>query len=188
MYRIHEEMIAKGWLHGIEFYNDSDFYPLVFTMCRKNNLALMGNSDMHGLIADKYAGPGYINRPMTLVFARERSPEALREAMFSGRTMVWFRDTLAGREEFARPFFYGCISVGHPYYQDKDNIYLEIKNNSDIPFYLANGQGNAPEDLTLEANTVNRVVVSRKAAFPLVYDVKNILTGENEVLRVELQY
>jgi hypothetical protein len=188
LYQMHKDLIAKRWINGIEFFNDSVFYPLVFTFCKDYNLALMGNSDIHGLICETYKSPENINRPMTLVFARERTSESLREALFSGRTMVWFRDTLAGKEEYAKPFFYSCISVTKPYYSDKDNIYFEVVNRSDIPFYLVNGSDDSPPELTLAANTANRIVVSRKAKSPLVYDVKNILTGEKEVLRVELKY
>lgn len=188
MYDIHKKLIEKGWLNGIEFFNDSEFYPLVFTMCKEYNLVMMGNSDIHDIISERYATPENISRPMTLVFARERSHDSLREALFAGRTMVWFRDTLAGREEFARPFFYGCISVGKPYRQDRDNIYIEITNKSDIPFYLINGIKGAPETTTLFANAVNTIVVSKKVKGPLSYDVKNILTGENEVLKVQLDY
>jgi hypothetical protein len=188
MYEIHKKLLAKGWLNGIEFFNDVEYYPLVFNMCQDYHLALMGNSDTHGLISDEYKKSEYINRPMTLVFAKEKSHDSLREALFAGRTMVWFRDILAGKEEYAKPFFYQCISVGKPYYKNDDNIYFEIANRSDIPFYLINGIKDAPKEITLPANAVTRIEVSKKLKPPLSYDVKNILTGEKEVLRVELRF
>ena len=188
MYDFHKRLIKKGWLHGIEFFNDTEYYPLVFNMCKQYNLALMGNSDTHGIISEEYTEPTNINRPMTLVFAKERSHDSLKEAMFAGRTMVWFRYILVGKEEFAKPFFYQSISVAKPYFSDKENIYFEVTNKSDIPFYLTNGIKNAPEELTLSANSVTRIVVSKKTMAPLVYDVRNILTGEKDVLRVELNY
>lgn len=188
MYEIHKKLLSKGWLHGIEFFNDVEYYPIVFNMCKDYKLALTGNSDTHGLISDEYGKPEYINRPMTLVFAKEKSHDSLREALFAGRTMVWFRDTLAGNEEYAGPFFYQCISVGKPYYKDDDNIYFEITNKSDIPFHLINGSKGSPEEITLSANAVTRVAVSKKLKSPISYDVKNILTGEKEVLRAELKF
>ena len=110
-----------------------------------------------------YSKPEYINRPMTLVFAKERSHDSLKEALFAGRTMVWFRDILAGKEEYAKPFFYQCISVGKPFYKDDKNIYFEVTNKSDIPFYLINGIAkSAPAEITLAANSVTRIVVSKK--------------------------
>jgi 3',5'-nucleoside bisphosphate phosphatase len=188
MYEIHKRMIKNGWLHGIEFFNDNEYYPLVFTFCKQNNLALMGNSDIHATISEVYAGEENHNRPMTLVFARERSHDSLKEAMFAGRTMVYFRYMLAGKEEFAKPFFYQSISVGKPFYQNDKSVFFEVTNKSDIPFYLINGPVNAPPTITLAANSVTRVVVSKKVTVPLVYFVKNILTGENEVLKIELTY
>jgi 3',5'-nucleoside bisphosphate phosphatase len=188
MYEIHKKLIKNGWLNGIEFFNDNEYYPLVFTFCKENNIALMGNSDVHAVISEVYSDPENKNRPMTLVFAKERSHDSLKEAMFAGRTMVYFRDMLAGKEEYAKPFFNQCIAVGKPYFENEKNIYFEVSNKSDITFYLVNGIPNAPANITLSANSVTRVVVSKKVKSALVYDVRNVLTGEKEVLKVELKY
>jgi 3',5'-nucleoside bisphosphate phosphatase len=188
MYAIHKALVEKGWLHGIEFFNDSEYYPLVLTFCKQYNLTVMANSDTHGVISEEYTEPSYTNRPMTLVFAKERTLDALREAMFAGRTLAYFRDMVAGKEEYAKPFFYQCISVGKPYFENEKSIYFEVTNRSDIPFYLINGIPGAPKSITLAANGVTRVIVSKKVAAPLLYDIKNVLTGEDEVLKVELKY
>ncbi len=188
LYEIHQRLISNGWLHGIEFFNDNEFYPIVFNFCKQFNLALTGNSDVHGTISEIYEKPKNTNRPMTLVFARERNHDSLKEAMFAGRTIVYFRDMLAGKEEYAKPFFYQCISVGRPYYQNDKSIFFEVTNISDIPFYLINGVPNAPQNITLAANSVTRIVLSKKVTGPLVYFVRNVLTGENEVLKAELKY
>ncbi len=188
MYNIHRQLLKNGWLHGIEFFNDSDYYPLVFEMCKQNKIALIGSSDVHGIISERYMDPAYINRPMTLVLAKERTHNALKEAMFSGRTIVWFRDILAGKEEYTKPFFYKCIIVNRPFLKNEKSIFFEVKNNSDIPFYLINGPEYAPESIKLAANSVTRVVLDAKVTSPLVYDVSNILTGAEEVLKIELKY
>jgi hypothetical protein len=188
MYDIHTRLIKNGWLHGVEFFNSSEYYPIVLEMCKQHSLALMGNSDSHGVISEQYIKPAYTNRPMTLVLAKERSFDALKQALFAGRTLVWFRDILAGKEEYAKPFFYQCIFVGKPFYQNDRSLFFEVINNSDIPFYLINGPENAPKSITLAANSVTRIILNKKATAPLVYDVKNILTGEKEVLKIELKY
>lgn len=188
IYPLHEKLFKNGWIHGIEFFNDSEYYPLVLTFCSKYNCAVMANSDNHGIISEEYRLPEFTNRPMTLVFAKARSSEALKEALFAGRTLAYFRDIIGGKEEFARPLFYQCITVAKPYYQDDKNLFFEITNRSDIPFHLVNGPANAPASLTLAANSVTRVVLSKKVTGPLTYDVKNIMTGENSVLRIELEY
>lgn len=186
MYEIHRNLIKNGWLHGIEYYNDNEFYPLVFKYAKDNNLALMGNSDVHDIISEVYKDETH--RPMTLVLAKERTHDALKEALFAGRTLVYYKDFLAGKEELTKPFFYACVHIEKPYYQTEKNNILEITNNSDIPFYLINGTEGTPAAIKLAANSVTRVVLSNKTASPLKYDVRNVITGEKEVLRVELKY
>jgi len=188
MYDIHYKLIRNKWLHGIEFFNGNEYYPLVMTFCRTHNLAVIGNSDNHGVISETYAAPATTHRPVTLVFAKERTHDSLKEAMFAGRTLAYFGDMLAGKEEYAKPFFWQCISIGKPYFGNDRNIYFEITNNSDIPFTLANGPAGAPATIAIAANSITRVVLSKKVTAPLIYDVKNVIIGENEVLKAELKY
>lgn len=187
LYKIHKDLIERGWLHGIEFFNDSEYYPLVMTFCLQYNLAVIANSDIHSVISEEYSDPVYKNRPMTLVFAKERTHDALKEAMFAGRTLAYFKDIIAGKKEYAEPFFYRCISVGKPFYQNDKSVFFEVTNRSDVTFYLVNGIPEAPQSITLGANGITRVVVSKKVTSPLKYDVKNIITGKDEVLKIELK-
>lgn len=188
LYEMHHRLIKNGWLHGIEFANGIDYYPLVFTFCEQNNAAIIGNSDVHGIISESYDVSDSNNRPMTLVFAKERTHDDLKEAMFAGHTMAYFNNILAGKDEYALPFFHECISVEKPYYENSSNLFFEVSNKSDITFYLINGVPGAPASITLAANSVTRVVLSKKVTVPLVYDVKNVFTGETDVLKVELKY
>ncbi|MCU0460961.1 MAG: Sb-PDE family phosphodiesterase [Bacteroidales bacterium] len=188
MYSIHHKLIKNGYLHGIEFGNDEDYYPLVLTFCKAHKLAVMCNSDNHNVMSETFAPPEFSHRPMTLVFAKEKTSESLKEALFAGRTLAYTDEILAGREEFAEPFFYQCISVGKPYLENEKSIFFEVTNKSDIPFYLVNGPAGATPSITLAPNSVTRVVLSKKVTAPLIYDVKNVMTGENEVLKVELKY
>jgi len=188
IYDMHRKLFEKKMIHGIEFFNSSEYYPLVLEMCSKYNVAVMGNSDAHGVISESYKAPEYSNRPMTLVFSKKRDTESLKEAMFAGRTAAYFRDMLGGREEYLKPFFYQSITVGKVFYENDRNKYFEITNNSDIPYYLVNGTAGAPASITLAANSVTRVVVSKKFTGTLAYDVKNIMTGPDSVLKVEIKY
>ena len=186
LYDMHRRLIKNGWLHGIEFFNDADYYPLAFTFAMENNLTLTGNSDIHAIVSERYPEPEH--RPMTLVFAKERTHDSLKEAMFAGRTIVYFADNLAGKEEYVKPFFYQCISIGKPFHQNDKTIFFEVTNKSDVPFYLVNGIKDAPASITLAANSVTRIAVSKKVSSPLIYDVNNVITGEKKVLRIELMY
>jgi len=187
-YPVHKELIARGWMHGIEYYNDQEFYPLVMDMCRENGLAVMGNSDVHGVISETYPAPAYTHRPMTLVFARERTPEALREAMFAGRTAVWYGNSLAGFEEYVAPLFRSAVSAGAPFRDDGRSIWFELSNNSDLPMELTGGPEGAPAEITLPACGI--VIVRADRRFleePITYSVSNIITGTGTVLTAEIR-
>jgi len=188
LYNIHKRLLANGLIHGIEFYNDGEYYPNILEWCREYKLAVMANSDVHGIISERYREPEFTNRPMTLVFAKERTEEALKEALFAGRTLAYFRDMIAGKEEFARPFFFQCINVGKRYHETARNYYFDITNNSDITFYLENGPKGAPSSITLNARSVTRIVLSKTFTGPLSYDVRNVLIGTDKPLKIEIKY
>jgi hypothetical protein len=186
LYELHRKLLENGWINGIEFYNDSEFYPLVLDWCKQFNLAVMGNSDLHDIISETYRPPVYTCRPLTLVFAKERTSESLKKALFAGRTLVLFRNYIAGKEEFAGPFFYKSISIGKKFYESNDKLYFEVTNNTDIPYYLENGPEGA-SSITLAANSITRIELNKSFKLPLVYDVINVMTGSTEVLKIELK-
>ncbi|HUW93494.1 MAG TPA: PHP domain-containing protein [Bacteroidales bacterium] len=184
-YPVHKELIAKGWLHGIEYFNEFEHYPLVLDMCRDNKLAVMGNSDVHGVISEIYTAPDYTQRPMTLVFAKERTPESLREAMFAGRTAVWYGNFLAGFEEYTAPLFKAAVTLSAPFKNDGKNLWFEMQNHSDLKMELTDGPEGAPSKLTLLANS--KVIVKADIRYlrePMKYNVSNIITGNGTVLSV----
>lgn len=186
-YPVHRELISKGWLHGIEYFNEKEFYPLVFDMCRDNKLALMGNSDVHGAISESYTVPDYPQRPMTLVFAKARTEEAVKEALFAGRTAVWYGNYLAGFEQYTAPIFRAAVSVGAPYRNDGKSIWFEITNRSDLPMNLTGGPEGAPSDLYIPAGSAVMVKADKKFLDqPLRYQVSNIITGNGTVLSADL--
>jgi len=190
LYPVHLELIAKGWLHGIEYFNEYETYrnAAVMEMCREHKLAVMGNSDVHGVISETYMEPQYTHRPVTLVFARERTMESIREAMFAGRTAVWYGGSLAGFEQFTGPIFKAAVRAGAPYKDDGKSIFFEIANHSDLPMMLTGGPEGAPSELKLPANEVVRVRADRRyLQQPLTYNVSNIVTGSGTVLRAEIQ-
>jgi hypothetical protein len=156
-------------------------------MCRDNKLAVMGNSDVHGIISEGYKAPDYTQRPVTLVFARERSYEALREALFAGRTAVWYGDTIAGIEVYTAPLFRAAVSTRAPFKEDDKNIWFELLNNSDLPMAFTGGPAGAPAEISLPARSAVIVKADRKyLAEPIPYNVSNIITGNGSTLRVEI--
>lgn len=140
----HTEVLERGWLHGIEVGNGNMLCEYSFQWCLDKNLTMIGTSDAHQPIQAEvdFANGGH--RTMTLVFARERSPEGIREALDNQRTVVFINNKLVGREQFIRPLFENSIEV----------IDME-RGSTQTSLYVANHSG-----LTFHIkSTVNDVVV-----------------------------
>ena len=66
---------------------------------------MVGGSDAHDPIDFDYRGPPDDIRPVTLVFAKARTAEAIREALVARRTAVFSRGRLIGEPEYLESLF-----------------------------------------------------------------------------------
>ena len=131
-----KERIKKGELHGIEVINSVDYAEESLALALENNLTIMGTSDIHGLIDWDYTEKGS-HRPITLVFAKERSLASLSEALFAGRTVAVLNGLMVGKPEFLKPLLQASIEVGEASYIDETQVLeVELKNisSSDLLF------------------------------------------------------
>ncbi len=94
---MHERLIAAGQLHGIEVANGADYSEAALRIALDNNLAILGTSDIHGLIDWDYDLDAGEHRTVTLVLAAARTQEAMHEALSARRTVAWYRHQLIGR-------------------------------------------------------------------------------------------
>ena len=128
--------IAAGELHGIEVINNFDYSEEALAIALEQNLTIMGTSDIHGLIDWEYTEKGK-HRPVTLAFGQERSPEALKDALFDGRTVAVYNGLMVGKEAYLKPLLTSCISVKSASYIPKTDI-LEVElinlSSSDLLF------------------------------------------------------
>lgn len=131
MYPIHEELIAKGIIKGVEIFNDVESYPIAYDWVEEYGLHPFANSDAHGPVDAYYKGL----RPMTLVFAKDKSLEGVKEAMFAGRMLAFFSGNIVGTKELVSALAQECLEVKlmNNYEQSKSYI---ITNKSDIPFVI----------------------------------------------------
>jgi 3',5'-nucleoside bisphosphate phosphatase len=136
VYDIHREWFDKGWVHGVEFGNDGESYPAVIDIARDYNLGLLANSDIHGTTLDTYTRGTDSHRPLTLVFSREKSIPALREAMFAGRTVAWIQNTLAGSEQWLRPLLLESLEIDPPNMVTGETKWITLRNISAFQFRL----------------------------------------------------
>lgn len=131
-----KERIQNGELHGIEVINSVDYAQESLALALENNLTIMGTSDIHGLIDWDYTEKGN-HRPITLVFAAEKSIESLREALFAGRTVAVYNALLVGREEFLKPLLKASVKVNKAAYIPETQVLeveLENTSSSDLLF------------------------------------------------------
>jgi hypothetical protein len=199
---IHKELIAKGLLHGIEVVNRGKFSDDALQIALDNNLTIMGNSDIHGLIDWEYGVPEGGHRPITLVFAEEKNESSIKEALFNRQTVVWHKNTLIGRQEWLVPLIHASLEIESFKYKynnlsyKKDLAYVEIKNNSDAKFVLRNTSKynffmdidliEIPPHETVELEVITR---GRLKKFDLEFEVLNAIFAprQHPVITMKVQ-
>jgi 3',5'-nucleoside bisphosphate phosphatase len=146
---LHKKFIAEKLLHGIEVVNQFTYSDEALQIALDNNLTIMGTSDIHGLIDWDYNVAEGGHRPVTLVFAKERTPESIKEGLQNRRTVAWFNNTLIGREEHLVPLIQASIKVEKASYIGSSSVAdVTFKNDSDAEFILLN-----KSNFTLHQNT-----------------------------------
>ena len=127
----HEEIYQKGWMHGIECFNYTDYYPIVSDWCNEKDLTIMANSDIHASETDWY---GFQNRlrPMNLILVKERTVESVKEAFFAKRVIACAGGNLWGRKETLELLFDACVNI-----EKTASGRLKLTNRSDLPCMIA---------------------------------------------------
>jgi hypothetical protein len=139
---VHKYLLKEKLLDGIEVVNDDTYSDEALQIALDHNLTIMGSSDIHDLIDWQYNVPDGGHRPVTLVFAKERTAESLKEALFARRTAVWFNNTLIGREEFVAPLIKQSLTITKAEYRkNKSVLTVKIENSSDAEYILENTSG-----------------------------------------------
>jgi hypothetical protein len=185
---IHTELFKNGLFGGIEVVNRDVYYPEAHQWCLEKCLTMLGNSDMHPP-AESLQGGNSNHRSMTLVFAKDRTLEAVKDALKNGRTAVWSRNILIGKREYLEPIFYASVKMSEARYGEKDSVRVTVKNSSDIEFTLKGIGQTAPSDVNLPAN--GSIILKTKkqegsGKIILYYTATNLLTEPGQALPVKL--
>lgn len=178
----HETIYSKGWMHGIEVFNEKEWYPEAIRWSVEKDIAPFANSDVHDFYENYYDRERYPVRPLTLVFARDRSEEALKEAMFAKRTAALFFNKLVGKNEFIEPIIKQSIKVEVPHLYQDGWIYFIVRNLTDIEFTMVkkdSDKSELPARLTLprRASIVVRAKQHKGQSETYTYILENVLTG-----------
>lgn len=180
-------MLEKGWLHGMEVANGGSYYPNAHRWCLEKGLTMLGNSDIHapGLRKESTHDD---HRSLTVAFVKERSLDGLKEALKEGRTAVWHKDLLIGKQEWLEPLCEAMVTVEPAHLRYNTTAYFRVTNNSVMDLTLEKNAGVGPGTITLPAGKTVLVKLTTKdetSPIELDYTVTNLLVAPETGLRVE---
>ncbi len=198
-----DTIYGNGWLGGIEIVNGRHYDANAHRFCIEKKLTMLGNTDIHNLTAYEYSIFEGGHRPMTLVFARERTVEGIRDALVSRRTAVWSGDTLIGEARYLQPIFNQAVTASAPRIEltSGKSAAFVLSNTTDVPVVLQRNAGetelekmiDAPSQLTIPAHGSTAVQVrsrngqqTKSLTGKLGYRVKNFLVAPEEGLAATL--
>jgi hypothetical protein len=198
-YDEHTELFQNGSFQGIELVNEYSYYPKAYQWALDKKLTIMGDSDVHSPIHQTYDLTQDEHRPITLVFAKEKSVQAIKEALLARRTAVYHNELLLGDEKFLQPIFNGSVEILNPkiWIKGKRSATIQIRNQSDLRFELiAEGdltEVSVPGEITLHPERTILFQVKGKSEnasgekkILIAYRVKNLLIAPDQGLPVIL--
>ena len=163
------QRIKARELHGIEVVNFGAYAEESLALALEYDLAILATSDIHGLIEWDFTNKG-LQRPVTLVFARDKSLDAIKEALFQKRTVAAYNDLLIGRREYLEPLIQQSVAIGEATYIPKTEIVqltvtnrcssdLVMENQSAFTFYESSPVFvlKANETKTLQVKTLKKL-------------------------------
>jgi len=184
----HTKLYENKWMHGIEVANGGSYYPDGHKWCLEKNLTMMGNSDIHGPSLITKTTPEN-HRTMTLVFAKEKTAEALKEALVKGRTAVWYKDQLIGKQDFLDAIFKASVEAGDIERKERRRAIIELRNNCDLNIRLTRLGDAGPEELLLPASgsaTIKMRFPKDAEKIELKYTAQNMLVAPGKGLPVAI--
>lgn len=192
---MHRQLISEGLLHGIEVVNEFTYSDEALQIALDHDLTIMGTSDIHGLVDWDYHVHEGGHRPVTLVFARERTADSIKDGLQKRRTVVWHNNQLIGREMWLQPLIKACLSVEKVQYMGAASVVqVFLKNDSDVEFLLMNESdyslhnGTGMIQALPHATTKIEVkTLEQLDAFNLKFRVLNAVTAPNENPVFELE-
>ncbi len=193
--QMHQKLIQNNLLHGIEVVNGQMYSDEALQIALDNDLTIIGTSDIHGLIDWDYEPEHGGHRPVTLVFAKEKTEASLREALMAGRTVAWYKNTLIGKEQNVQLLLDASLSVESMTYPSRSEVAtVTIKNISDTEFMLENlspytlhGQADIIKIAPQETTVIKVKTLEVKESFEMSFKVLNAIIAPKTHPKITLQ-
>lgn len=182
-YKEHTELFENGMLHGIEVFNEFEYYPEAAKWCIEKNLTFIGNTDVHSAIDRLYDFSKIKHRPMTLVLSKSKTEADLKEALFAGRTLIYAYNMIIGKEEFVKALFDASLKNTSRTIDTNTTIFT-FSNISDIDFTLNKvSRSDLPETIVIPGRSSVDVIVKNENIQPTKYEVQNSsINGYNHLV------
>ncbi|MDX9880865.1 MAG: Sb-PDE family phosphodiesterase [Prolixibacteraceae bacterium] len=195
----HTRLLEAGLLGGIEVVNQDDYYSEALRWANEKKLTILANSDLHSPASTTF-DLGTNHRPLTLVFAKEKSAQSIKEALINKRTVAYHGNKLYGDRAFLGPLFLASVEIRSdlPRLENMQVKYIRVHNNSDIDYLLTQRHPSigftAPKSLTLKAHrtTILEITgtseeIKNVSNLKLYYEVGNLIVAPGESLSVVLE-
>lgn len=131
IFDVHKQMIKSGMINAVEVHNNTEMYPKAMDWCNEMNIGFAACSDIHGVKTIEY-GNDITTHPMTLVFAKTKDAEGIKEALQSKRTIAYFNQIIAGPEALIKQLVEASLKTK----KINSKGLTEVTNISDIPFIV----------------------------------------------------
>lgn len=125
----------EGLVDGVEVVNGEEIYPAIVDRCVERGLFISANTDVHGTTGAEYRAYG-VDRPMTLVFAKDKSLESVRESLESQRTLAFAYGNVWGADKLLKGLFLACVKV-----TNVDGRKYLLTNQSSVPYVIQKADG-----------------------------------------------
>lgn len=193
-YDEHTRLCDEGYMHGIEIYNGFCGYsPEAHRWAIDHGCALISGTDAHKPLFLTIDYTNGMHRPVTLIFAKERTLEGVREALDSRRTAVLADEHVYGNEELIGELFSALFEVSDIKYSEK-KVTFKVVNRSSVPLFLSKAPGSEqvvfPRDMIVrpfECMTMTIYGLDNKKpigldSFDVNFYVNNFLTEPDKPL------
>lgn len=167
----------EGLIDGVEVMNGDEFYPGIIERTAQKGIFISANTDIHATTSEEYRSVGY-DRPMTLIVAKDKSLESLREALEQNRTLAFGFGTLCGAEQLLKDFFAASVKV-----ERISSKVVQLTNLTSVSYTL---QKDGSNQVVLPAMSSIRVSVAKDAK-TLDMAVLNMWCGTQKHPVVEIQ-
>lgn len=138
MLEFETKVYGEGLIDGIEIMNGAEFYPKAIDRALKGGFFMSSNTDSHKSTYENY-DMNKSFRNMTLILAKDKSLESIKEALLARRTLAYSYGSLAGEEQLLKDFFAAAVSTRVLSTDKKGTRQVAITNNTSFPYLLKFG-------------------------------------------------